>query len=97
MIVKAIRKILPVFVIAPLFMETRPVESLYPLATVVIEIDAEKDLVALEDNAGNLWAFEGVEDWELGDVCACIIGDNGTENISDDHIVSAKYCGNLEK
>lgn len=82
--------------IAFIIAETRPVENFYPLATVVVEADAEKDVVTLEDGTGNLWAFEGVEDWELGDVCACIMGDNGTENISDDRIVSAKYCGNLK-
>lgn len=77
-------------------LQSRPVEKFYPLATVVVEADAENDIVTLEDGSGNLWAFEGVEDWELGDVCACIMGDNGTENISDDRIVSAKYCGNLK-
>ena len=75
-------------------LQSRPVENFYPLATVVIE--TENDVVTLEDGTGNLWAFEGVEDWERGDVCACIMGDNGTENISDDLIVSAKYCGNLK-
>lgn len=77
-------------------LQSRPVENFYPLATVVVEADAEKDVVTLEDGTGNLWTLEGVEDWELGDVCACIMGDNGTENISDDRIVSAKYCGNLK-
>lgn len=75
-------------------LQSRPVENFYPLATVVI--DAENDIVTLEDGSGNLWAFEGVEDWERGDVCACIMGDNGTENISDDRIVSVRYCGNLD-
>lgn len=77
-------------------LQSRPVEKFYPLATVVVEADAENDIVTLEDGSGNLWAFEGVEDWELGDVCACIMGDNGTENISDDRIVSVRYCGNLK-
>lgn len=82
--------------IAFIITEARPVENIYPLATVVVEADAEKDVVTLEDGTGNLWTLEGVEDWERGDVCACIMGDNGTENISDDRIVSAKYCGNLK-
>lgn len=77
-------------------LQSRPVENFYPLATVVVEANTEEDIVTLEDGTGNLWTLEGVEDWESGDVCACIMGDNGTENISDDRIVSAKYCGNLK-
>ena len=39
------------------------------------------------------WQFKGVEDWGIGDVCSCIMSDNGTELIDDDKIVKVKYDG----
>lgn len=69
----------------------------YPRTMIVTEVDIEADLVTLEDNVGFEWQFYGVEDWEVNDICSCIMSDNGTEIITDDSIVMTRYNGNLSK
>lgn len=71
-------------------------EEIYPRTMVVSEIDAESDIVTLTDSTGHMWEFYGVEDWEVGDICSCIMDTNGTENITDDIIVDARYNGRME-
>lgn len=65
---------------------------LYPLTTTVTEI--KNDTVTVEDSNGNIWSFDGAEDWEVGDGCALIMDDNSTSEIVDDVIISAKYQQN---
>lgn len=48
------------------------ISHLYPLTTTVTEIN--NDTVTVEDSNGNLWSFNGVEDWQVGDGCALIMG-----------------------
>lgn len=67
-------------------------KHLYPLTTTVTEI--KNDTVTVEDSNGNLWSFNGAEDWEVGDGCALIMDDNSTSEIVDDVIISAKYQQN---
>ena len=67
-------------------------KHLYPLSTTVMEI--ENETVTVEDSNGNLWSFNGAEDWEVGDGCALIMDDNSTSEIIDDKIISAKYQQN---
>lgn len=69
-------------------------KHLYPLSTTVTEI--ENDTVTVEDSNGNLWSFNGVEDWQVGDGCALIMHDNSTSEIVDDTIVSTRYQGRME-
>lgn len=69
-------------------------KHLYPLSTTVTEI--ENDTVTVEDSNGNLWSFNGVEDWQVGDGCALIMHDNSTSEIVDDTIVSTQYQGRME-
>lgn len=66
-------------------------DNYYPLFTTVINV--ENDIVTLEDNNGFTWEFEGAEDWIVGDICTCIMNDNGTEKIFDDVIVQTRYDG----
>lgn len=68
------------------------ISHLYPLTTTVTEI--KKDTVTVEDSNGNLWSFNGAEDWQVGDGCALIMHDNSTSEIVDDVIISAKYQQN---
>lgn len=68
------------------------ISHLYPLTTTVTEI--KNDTVTVEDSNGNLWSFNGAEDWEVGDGCALIMDDNSTSEIIDDKIISAKYQQN---
>ena len=66
----------------------------YPACGEVVEINRENGKVVVEDFNGNLWAFEGGEDWMEGDICAMIMSDEGTpEIIYDDVIIQARYCG----
>lgn len=67
-------------------------KHLYPLSTTVTQIN--NDTVTVEDATGNLWSFDGTEDWQVGDGCALIIHDNSTKDIRDDVIISAKYQQN---
>ena len=69
--------------------------KIYPKTMYVTEISEELDIVTLEDFAGNLWEFCGIEDWAIGDICACIMDDNGTEGIEDDRIIDTRYNGNI--
>lgn len=57
----------------------------YSLITTVIEIN--DNIVMIEDNNGEVWTFEGAENWKINDNCFCIMNDNGTQTIYDDEIV----------
>lgn len=71
-------------------------EEIYPRTMVVSEINTKSDTVVLTDNTGNVWEFYGVEDWQVGDICSCIMDTNGTENITDDAIIDVRYDGRIE-
>ena len=75
---------------------TKANEELYPRTMVVSEIDVGSDTVVLTDSVGFVWEFRGVEDWQVGDICSCIMDTSGTENIEDDIIVDTKYNGQIE-
>lgn len=68
--------------------------GMYAKSAVVVEVDYENDVVTVEDFNGNLWEFEGCEDWLTGDVCAMVMYDNDTpETIYDDIILDMRYDG----
>lgn len=69
-------------------------KHLYPLTTTVTEVN--NDIVTVEDSNGNLWSFNGAEDWEINDSCALIMNDNNTKDIRDDVIISTRYQGRME-
>ena len=64
-------------------------DRLYPQAARVVDI--QKDEIYLRDGAGNIWRWQGAEDWQVGDGAAMIMSNNGTKDIYDDIIVSIKY------
>lgn len=66
-------------------------ENLYALTTVVVTLESDTDTVVVEDATGHIWAFYGIEDWQLGDGASLLMSDSGTENICDDEILSARY------
>lgn len=70
------------------------ISHLYPLTTTVTQIN--NDTVTVEDSNGNLWSFDGAEDWEINDSCALIMDDNNTKDIRDDVIISTRYQGRME-
>ena len=66
----------------------------YPHTMTVTELKTAEDLVAVTDAVGHTWEFKGIEDWQIGDICSCIMNDNGTEQVEDDIIVDKRYDGN---
>lgn len=68
-------------------------ENIYPKTMKVEEINIMENLVTLIDGNGFEWKFQGVEDWKVGDICACTMYDNNTETIFDDEIIDIKYSG----
>lgn len=67
--------------------------EIYPAVGVVTDLDYEHDLVIFEDYNQNLWIFEGIEDWDIGDISALLMDDMETESIYDDMILLARYAG----
>lgn len=65
----------------------------YPTAGIVTTVNTETDTVAFTENSGAVFVFEGVEDWQKGDIVAAIMDDNGTPFRSDDKIVKVEYSG----
>lgn len=76
--------------------ETKTQESVYPMTTRVIVVDYDEDTVVCEDFNGNRWAFNGCEDWEVGDIASLLMNDKGTKIAYDDEIVDARYNGWFE-
>lgn len=68
--------------------------NIYALSTTVCSVDKLNDIVTFKDGNGNLWTYDGVEDWELGDTSALVMNDNGTDIVYDDEIINARYCAN---
>lgn len=71
-------------------------ENLYGLTTIVFNVSYSTDVVTVEDFNGNLWQFDGAEDWVEGDICTLIMNNKGTTEIKDDTIISVRYSGYLE-
>lgn len=66
----------------------------YPSIGYVVDIDIDRDIVTVEDADGYLWEFDGIEEWEPGDLAAMLMHDNGTpDNAEDDVILSAVQSG----
>lgn len=72
---------------------TVSLQDIYPRTMTVTEINTESDIITLADSVGHIWEFYGIEDWEVGDICSCIMHTNGTEIITDDEIISTRYNG----
>ena len=70
---------------------TTPSNNYYALSTTVTDVDYESDTVTVTDHNGNEWQFSGCEDWMIGDGCALVMDDMGTEIIYDDEIVNTRY------
>lgn len=69
------------------------IETIYPLSTVVTDVNYDTDIVTCTDFNGNEWTFEGCEDWQEGDRASLLMFNNDTEIIYDDVILKAHYNG----
>ena len=66
--------------------------NLYAMTTVVT--DYQDGILYCEDFNGMVWTIEcEQEDWMVGDICAMVMDNNGTDVIYDDIIVTYKYDG----
>ena len=81
--------------------ETTPttfIDTYYPDCGVVTSVTLPEgneqwnSLVTFETLNGNLFSFYGGEDLEVGDVIAVIFDDKRTPDITDDEVVSVRYC-----
>ena len=68
-------------------------EQYYALVGVVVELDMRENVVYVEDFNGNIWSFDGCEDWAIGDIAGMVMDTMGTENIYDDAIINVTYNG----
>lgn len=85
------------FMVGFYFKEANAVNNYYGMTAIVTNISRPLDCVTIEDCNGNLWQFDGVEDYEIGDICSCVMSNNNTEDtIIDDTIVSVQYGGHFE-
>ena len=63
------------------------IEQLYPMSTVVTEIDTKSNSVIVENANGHLYAFSGIEDWKVDDICILLMDNNNTTDVTDDIII----------
>lgn len=69
----------------------RVFDDIRATTAVITGFNFTDDTVICADSAGNIWEFEGIEDWEFGDVVTMLFDTRGTEEIFDDEIVRATY------
>ena len=67
--------------------------NVYPASGFVTDMNVPENTVTVTDATGHEWAFEGTEDWFIGDGVSMILSDNGTEIVTDDTILSVRYNG----
>lgn len=65
--------------------------GLYANVGIITRLDEDENLIFVEDCLGFVWCFEGIEDWDIGDMVAMVFDDMGTELIFDDEIISMRY------
>lgn len=70
--------------------------EIYPQAFVVSEVNYKEDTILLVDCNREGWIWEGIEDYEVGDIIAAIMDDSETETIYDDIIIMIQYAGYME-
>ena len=69
---------------------------IYPMAYIVTDINDAENMVTISDANGFTYEFEGVEDYMVGDIVACIMYSGEDEHIFDDEIVYHRYAGHIE-
>ncbi len=68
--------------------------GLSPLTAKIVDLDRPNDVVTIETASGIRFAFEGCEDYCVGDYVSAILWKNGTpHDCRDDIIVSVHYAG----
>lgn len=63
----------------------------YPATMQVTDISG--DVVTVENATGFVYQFDGAEDYCKGDLVSLVMWSNGTQVITDDIILAARYSG----
>ena len=66
---------------------------IYPATMQIVDIDYNTDVVTLETSTGFTYEMTGAEDYNRGDLVSLVMWSNGTDVITDDIILSARYSG----
>lgn len=86
------KALMVVSVLMVLFSCVSACAEIYPLTARVYAVDHDADTVVVETCTGILFAFDGAEDWMVGDCASLLMDDNGTTSVLDDCILSARYA-----
>lgn len=70
-----------------------PHRECYAATGRVVRLDYFKDWVDVELGNGHIYVFEGIDDYQLGDIVSMLMDSHGTEDISDDEILDVSYAG----
>lgn len=65
----------------------------YPATMQVVNLDYSADLVTVQTATGFTYEFEGTEDYTEGDLVSCLMWSGGTDEITDDLVLAARYSG----
>ena len=65
--------------------------ALYPSTMEITNISG--DVVTMETATGHVYQMDGAEDYETGDLLSVLMYSNGTEAITDDIILAARFSG----
>lgn len=74
------------------------IDTYYPDCGIVTSVtlpegnESWNSIVTFETMNGNIFSFYGGEDLEPDDMIAVIFDDKGTPEVTDDEIVSVRYC-----
>ena len=88
--------ILSFFVVLSMFLASQffnQQTEYYAKSGIITLVDRTEDRVCFTDHQRLYWEFESADDWKVNDLVACIMSNNGTENIYDDIVINVKYEG----
>ena len=66
---------------------------IYPEVFAVTDVNRIDDVVTIENLNGYTYTFYECEDWDVGDMCICIMYSNCTDSITDDEIMCNYFAG----
>lgn len=66
------------------------ITNIYTIQGKITSLDDIANIVTVTDTTGEMWQFKGIKGYELAEKVTMTMNDNGTNNITDDIIVSIK-------
>ena len=91
------KKILALAALMALTATATAEQSFYSETALVTGLNYSTDEVYVETCSGNVFAFLGIEDWQIGDLASLSMYSNQTSSVEDDEIIGVKYAGSLEQ